>query len=115
LGQQGEDLAVKHLKQEGFTILARNVQLGNNEIDIIAREGDTVAFVEVKTKRGTPLTPPECNVTERKKHKIRRAAKRYIDQQHENDTYYRFDIVSIIVPDDDKPIITLFRNAFPDT
>lgn len=115
LGQQGEDLAVNYLKREGFTILARNVRLGVNEIDIIAREGDTVAFVEVKTKRGNPLTSPECNVTEAKKKKIRRAAKRYIDEQDENGTYYRFDIVSVVVPDADKPIITLFRDAFPDT
>lgn len=112
LGQRGEDAAARYLKRQGYRILERNRYLGRNEIDIIAREGDTVAFVEVRTRATLDGVPPEDTVGPAKQRQIRRAAKRYIDQYGDESLYYRFDIVSVILPDGGKPEITLYRDAF---
>lgn len=114
LGERGEDAAAKFLKRNGFSILERNARLGRYEIDIIAREGDTVAFVEVKTRRSDSFADPEVNVDFRKRQHIRRAAHAYIARHGDDETYYRFDIASVLLPDGGAPEVTLYRNAFPD-
>lgn len=112
LAQQGEDRAAKYLKRQGYRILERNARLGRYEIDIIAREGDTVAFVEVKTRRsGAPVDPVE-SVNFHKRRHIRRGASTWIQQHDDGVTYYRFDIVTIVWPERSDPIIHLYRNAF---
>lgn len=115
LGQRGEDLAARHLKRSGYRILDRNVRLGRYEIDIIAREGDTVAFVEVKTRVSDAIADPEVNVTPDKQRRIRHAAHRYMDAQDDPTCYYRFDIVSVLIPEHGPPTVTLYRDAFPDS
>lgn len=112
LGRQGEDVAVRFLRKQGFTIIERNVKLGHYEIDIIAREGDTVAFVEVKTRRNDDFADPEANVTSVKEQHIRRAAHRYMERHDDGRTYYRYDIVSVVLPEAGRPRITLIRDAF---
>ena len=114
LGKQGEKLAVKHLKRAGYRILEQNAKLGRYEIDIIAREGDTIAFVEVKTRKSDSFAEPEANVNHCKQEHIRRAAATYIYRNPSPGTYYRYDIVSIVLPEEGKPKITLFRDAFQD-
>jgi len=112
LGQRGEDLAAKHLERAGYRILERNAKLGKFEIDIIAREGDTTAFVEVKTRRSNSFLEPEANVTPAKQRHIRRAAALYIARQNDPAMYYRYDIVSVVLPDEGKPQVTILRDAF---
>lgn len=112
LGQQGEDAAARYLKRQGYRILERNRYLGRNEIDIIAQEGDTIAFVEVRTRRVLDDVPPEDTVGPTKQQSLRKAAKRYIDLYGDDSLYYRFDIVSVILPEKGQPTLTLFRNAF---
>ncbi len=112
LGEQGEDLAAKALKRAGYRILERNLHLGRYEIDILAQEGDTVAFVEVKTRRADGEFQPEDNVTYKKRLHISRAARIYISRQNDDSVYYRFDIVSVLAPDKGKPSITIHRDAF---
>ncbi len=114
LGARGEDAAAKYLKRNGYKILARNARLGRYEIDVIAREGDTIAFVEVKTRTSDSIALPEENVDARKQRHIRRAAHTYIAKHGDDDTYYRFDIVSVLMPEIGSPTITLYRNAFSD-
>lgn len=114
LGRQGEDLAAKHLRREGYRILERNVRLGRNEIDIIAQEGDTVAFVEVKTRQTNAFADPEVNVDFGKRRRIRRAARIYIARRNDPELFYRFDIVSVLLPEQGQPHVTLFRDAFRD-
>ncbi len=114
LGQRGEELAVRHLKRSGYRILDRNVVLGRYEIDIIAREGDTVAFIEVKTRVTDDFADPEANVTPEKQRRLRHAAHRYMDGHDDPDCYYRFDVVSVLIPQDRPPTVALHRNAFPD-
>ncbi len=112
LGQQGEDLAAKTLKRAGYTILERNAHLGRYEIDIIAREGDTVSFVEVKTRRQDDIASPEANVASTKQLHLSRAAKIYMSRMDDAETYYRFDVMSVLIPERGKPSVTIFRDAF---
>ena len=84
LGQRGEDAAARYLKRQGYRILERNRVLGRNEIDIIALEGDTIAFVEVRTRKSKSGVLPEDTVGPAKQRQIRRAAKRYIDRYGRN-------------------------------
>ena len=114
LGRQGEDLAAKALKRAGYMILERNAHLGRYEIDIIAREGDTVAFVEVKTRRQEDIASPEANITSVKRSHLSRAARIYMSRAEDPETYYRFDVVSIVLPEVGKPRVTIFRDAFRD-
>lgn len=114
LGARGEDAATKYLKRNGFKILARNIRLSRYEIDIIAREGDTIAFVEVKTRTSDSFAVPEENVDARKRHHIRRAAHIYIAEHGDDETYYRFDIASVLLPEGGRAAVTLYRNAFSD-
>lgn len=114
LGAQGEDLAVRLLKQEGFIILGRNVEVGRYELDIIAREDDTIAFVEVKTRRDDGYAAPEANITPQKQRHIRSAAHRWLSDNEPEDVYFRFDVVTVVLPESGEPELLLIRDAFPD-
>jgi putative endonuclease len=112
LGQRGEDAAARYLIRQGYRILERNRYLGRNEIDIIAQEGDTIAFVEVRTRAVLDEVPPEDSVGPTKQRQLRKAAQRYIALYGDDSLYYRFDIVAVILPEKGKPTITLYRDAF---
>ncbi len=107
-----EDLAAAYLRRHGYVILARNARFGRCEIDIIAREGDTVAFVEVRSRTTQDAVAPEDSIGPQKKRRLRAAARMYLARHEEPDTYYRFDVVAITAPPNEKPVITLFRDAF---
>jgi len=112
LGSQGERLAARYLKRHGYTILDRNIHFGKYEIDLIALDGDTTAFVEVKTRRTDDPVSPEENVHYKKKQHIIRAARQYIDRENNPEMYYRFDIMAVVIPVSGKPTYTLFKDAF---
>lgn len=111
-GRRGEDLAAAYLRRQGYTILARNARFGHCEVDIIAREGDTVAFVEVRSRTAEDAIAPEDSIGPRKQHHLRAAARMYLARHEAPDTYYRFDVVAVTMPPDQKPVITLYRDAF---
>lgn len=112
LGRRGEDLAVETLKRAGYAILDRNARFGRHEIDIIAREGDTIAFVEVKTRRSGDFAGPEDSVTPQKQQHLIAAARRYKAKRPDPEAYYRFDVVSIVLPETGAPRIEIIRDAF---
>lgn len=112
LGAAGEDLAARALRRAGYKILERNARLGKFEIDIIARDGDTTAFVEVKTRRDDSVVTPQDCVGGVKQRHIRKAARLYISRHDDPEMYYRFDIVSIVAPESGKPSVTIHRDAF---
>jgi putative endonuclease len=112
LGAQGEALAARYLREQGYRILHQNARLGRYEIDIIAQEGDTVAFVEVKTRQHAETFSPEDSVGATKQEHLRRAAALYQARCQDPALYYRFDVVSILLPPDGPPEITLYRNGF---
>ena len=110
--QRGEDLAARFLRAKGLKILERNVRLGRNEVDIIARDGDTVVFVEVRTRQTPDPVPPQDSIGPTKIRHLRAAARWYLARHQAPDTYYRFDVVAIILPERGKPEITYIPNAF---
>lgn len=112
LGKQGEAHAARYLRAQGYRILDRNVQLGRYEIDIIVLDSDTTVFVEVKTRATDDGFAPELNVNHEKQRRIIKAARQYISEKNNPDMYYRFDIVSVILPGKGAPTINHFKDAF---
>ncbi|MCU0450710.1 MAG: YraN family protein [Bernardetiaceae bacterium] len=94
-GQRGEDLAAVFLQQKGYEILHRNYRYLRGEIDIVARQGQVLVFVEVKTRKSISYGYPEQAVGPGKQHLIKQTAEGFlVEHQHQGDI--RFDIVSIV-------------------
>jgi len=111
-GQRGEDAAARALRKAGYRILERNVRIGRREIDIIAQDGDTIAFTEVKTRRPGQAAAPEDSIGPTKRRHIESVARQYIARQDNPEQYYRFDVVSVVMPETGKPQTTIYRDAF---
>ena len=94
-GRPGEDLACRHLAGLGFAILQRNYRCRSGEVDVIAREGETTVFVEVKERRDASHGQPHESVTFGKRRRLVRAARLYAASHGLEDLPLRFDVVSI--------------------
>ncbi len=112
-GTRGEMLAVRHLRQNGYTILIKNFRdtISRGEIDIIARYGEEIVFVEVKSGCGKQFGPPETWVHPRKQQRIARAAQRFLQDHQLFDSPCRFDVIRIML-DQTPPHITHIEQAF---
>jgi len=95
LGKEGESEAAQFLKKHGLKVLERNVRIGKYEIDLIAKDGEELVFVEVKTCRNNEWIYPEDKVDYKKKRNLRRAGNRYIVKYSSRIRDYRFDIIAI--------------------
>lgn len=115
LGAWGERMAVRTLKKSGWRILGSGVRFGpKNELDIVARDGDTLVFVEVKTRRNETFARPGSAVGRDKQRSLSRAAMRYLRDVRERPAYIRFDIIEVVgEPNEKQPLIRHLRNAFP--
>lgn len=111
LGKTGEDLAVRYLKKNGYTILETNYRNRMGEIDIIAKEQDTIVFVEVKTRKNNRFAHPKEAVTPRKQKTISRVAQAWLKQRKKKDARARFDVVAVL-SDQNKHEIELIKHAF---
>lgn len=111
LGEQGENVAARHLRSLGYRIIARNYRTAGGEIDIIARDGKTLVFVEVKTRAYDDPTPEE-QVSRQKEHQITKAAKVYLARFGQSVPPARFDIVAIVWPSGQRPIVRHTPDAF---
>ena len=111
-GRRGEDLAHRFLRKQGYIIVARNYQLssGDAEADLIAREGEDLVIVEVKTRATDEFGPPEQAVNPEKRRHLMRVAREYARKTDTPWEQVRFDIVSIVLRE--PPEITLLRAAF---
>jgi putative endonuclease len=111
-GSRGEDLAHRLLRAQGFTIVARNYRppSGNGEIDLVAWDGPTLAFVEVKTRSREDFGAPEAAVDEEKRRFLYRAARDYARRAGVEWEQTRFDVVSIVLTD--PPKVELMKDAF---
>jgi putative endonuclease len=99
VGTFGEDLAVDHLRAAGLEILSRNWRCAEGELDIVAREGPAVVFVEVKTRSSTAFGDPAEAVGRAKSARLRRLALRWLEAHRDEQPYpaeLRFDVVSIV-------------------
>lgn len=95
LGPRGEEIAANHLTEKGYRILHRNWKSGRHEIDLVAETGNTVVFVEVKTRSGDYDLLPRDLVTPKKQKIIILAAESYIRRYNINKNS-RFDIIIVI-------------------
>jgi putative endonuclease len=96
LGNRYEKQAENFLISEGYKILARNVQLGRQEIDLIALKDNTICFIEVKGGRSSRFGHPAERVTGRKRANLTLAAERYIVENNLDGFDYRFDLITIL-------------------
>jgi putative endonuclease len=95
LGQAGEAAAVRLLRRRGLVILARNLRSRLGEIDLLARDGPTLVFVEVKARRGALGDPPEAAVDARKRARLIRLALGYLAARRLGERSCRFDVVGV--------------------
>ena len=112
LGRRGEDLAHRHLRANGCTVVARNFRTheGAGEIDLVAWHGETLVFFEVKTRSSREFGEPERAVDLEKRGRIRRAAAQYARRADVLWEHTRFDLVSVVL---DRPVqIEWIRDAF---
>lgn len=112
LGDAGEALACKFLKKSGYRILARNYKCPVGEIDIICSTDGVVAFVEVKTRADDSQADPENNIRSEKKRHIERSARFWIEQNGRPEAAYRFDAISIVIPEGGDPVVRHIVDAF---
>lgn len=107
LGRRGEELAAAYLQRAGYRIVAANFSLpvGRNrvgavinvEIDLVAYDGETLCFVEVKSRASDWFAPPEANVDRRKQRQIARAARAYRRMFDLAGAPYRYDVVTVVL------------------
>lgn len=112
IGARGEDAAARFLYRRGYEILERNWECFAGEADIIAKDDDTVVFVEVKTRNGCDHGFPSEAVTASKRHRYEKIALAYLSECEEEDVPVRFDVVSIVVISSHKAMVRHQINAF---
>jgi putative endonuclease len=96
----GEDAAAALLRREGWTVLHRNWRLRLGELDLVARRGDLLAFVEVKARRAPAFVDPALGVDWRKQRQLRRVAEAYLALEKPVFSESRFDVISVVIGDD---------------
>ena len=111
LGQHGETLAVNYLETHGYIVVDRNVALKRGEIDIIARQGGDLVFIEVKTRSNADFGTPAEAVTPAKAKKIALGAREYLYANLLTNIPVRCDVVSVMMPPQGQAEIELIRNA----
>jgi len=122
IGQIGEELAARFLQKEGYHLVATNFKtpVGRDrrgaqvtgEIDLIALDADVLCFVEVKTRSSDDFASPLAAVNLRKQRQIIRAARMYRKIFRLQSIKVRYDIISIVLPQNSRPTIELFKNYF---
>lgn len=112
-GIEGEELAVRALKKKRYKIVERNFRTPAGEIDIIARDGKCLVFVEVRTRGSIEFGLPQETVVARKQKKLCTAARWYLQKNKMSDGSCRFDVVAVIMTDEEsEPHIEVIKDAF---
>ena len=111
IGALGEQIALEYLLERNYQILEKNWSCGHKEVDIIAKDGDTIVFVEVKTRHSNCLVDPEATVDVYKQRHLIWAANSYVNRyQYDNDV--RFDIIAIVIDRNNEKRIEHIEDAF---
>ena len=113
LGIRGEDIAAIHLRNVGMLILDRNWRPHGSgvmgEVDVIARDGDTLVIVEVKTRRSLAFGAPVEAVTRRKIRQLRSLALAWLDERSIHALSLRFDVIAVTIPPAGQPVVEHLR------
>ncbi|MCL6612557.1 MAG: YraN family protein [Peptococcaceae bacterium] len=113
LGRSGEDAAVRYLRKKGLRVLERNFRCKLGELDVVAREGPCLVFVEVRTVAGTAFGTAQESVDVKKMRKVRQVAAYYIQSRKAVEMPVRFDVVAVTMnPDGHVRKIEHIVNAF---
>lgn len=112
LGQMGEKIALKYLRQKKFEVVIKGFRLYRGEIDLIARDRETLVFVEVKTRSEGALGLPEESVDSRKQRQIRKIAEGYLALNNIEDMECRFDVISIVFDEKGSFSLSHYKDAF---
>jgi len=111
-GSRGEQLARQHLTAKGYTVVCSNYRCPLGEIDLIADDGRSLVFIEVKTRHSLRFGPPCAAVTRKKQQQIARVAQYYINVHGLEKQAARFDVVGILLDDNALPKIDHIVDAF---
>lgn len=112
LGRRGEEIALEYFRKKGYRIVERGFRLFRGEIDIIAYDGETLVFIEVKTRATTEFGLPEEAVTPAKQAQIRKIARGFLIERSLGEPDCRFDVLAILVPEKCDPVLTHFESAY---
>jgi putative endonuclease len=112
IGLEGEAIALKYLRRKRYAIVETRFRFLRGEIDIVARDGGTLVFVEVKMRTGRAYGRPEESVTPGKQRQIRKVAEGYLLKRRLGDVDCRFDVIAIRPDDNAGFAIEHFENAF---
>ena len=112
LGKRGERAAARYLKRRGYKILARGDRLTSGELDLVALDGRTIVFVEVKTRRTAEAGHPVEAVDPAKERRLTRVAVTFLKRHGLLEHSARFDVVAVTWPEGKRPTIEHFQNAF---
>ena len=112
LGKKGEERAIELLRSKGYSVLAENWRSGRNEIDVVARIGDTLVFVEVKTRSTDFFGEPSEAVSKAQQTRLIQAANDYMAEQ-ELELEARFDVISIVSSSKETKIDHMEDAFFP--
>jgi putative endonuclease len=112
-GRRGEEAAYFYLREQGYIIIARNYRSprSRSELDLVGWDGDTLCFIEVKTRSTRTVLPAETAVDAEKQRDLSRVAREFL-RRLKGDPPFRFDIVSVYFDGGQTPDIEVFRNAF---
>ena len=113
-GRSGEEEAYFYLRQQRYVIIARNYRSprSRSELDLVGWDGDTLCFIEVKTRTARDIQPAEVAVDPEKQRDLSGVAREFL-QKLKSSPAFRFDIVSVYLEPGKETSIELFRNAFP--
>jgi putative endonuclease len=111
IGIQGEEIAAEYLKGQRYRVIETNFRCRCGEIDIVARDGNTLVFVEVKTRRTSSYGPPQLSVTQFKQRQISKAALTYLTKSRLTEMNARFDVISIVLTGE-RSVVDHIKNAF---
>ena len=111
LGQRAEDLACEYLLGQGLTVVERNYYIRGGELDIVAIDGETVVFVEVRSKSNEDYGLPEETISAKKQQFLYRAAEQYLINKKWLERNCRFDVVSVLFKGD-KAELKWYKDAF---
>lgn len=112
MGQRGEEAAERLLKGLGYRVLERNLRTRHGELDLVCRQGDTLVFVEVKTRKAGSRAAPHQALTPAKRVRLVRAAAEYLSGRDLWGSPCRFDLVEVVAPGTAGQTLRVIPNAF---
>ncbi len=112
IGEKGEQLALAFLSSQGYVLLEKNFRCRLGEIDLIMQDGETVVFVEVKSRSGRSWGMPQEAVCPRKRAKIRRVAQYYLLLKKITEASVRFDVVAVDFFQWERPVVNHLKGVF---